>query len=215
MLVAGVDEAGRGCVIGPLVIAGVLMKEENLPRLAQLGVKDSKLLSPKKREALAAEIARLAEKYLIMKLLPKEIDCVVESARKLHKLNRLEAQTMTQAIFPAYKGNAQIGVVFYSAPNGYSGKLHTLTSLDMKGSVRRVSVFSHSETPAYVGALNDGRYLRQFEGVALTDRLSFLIGRKAESRGDIQAMTGATDTSKPIALAVSEARKLFVELYGA
>ena len=126
-----------------------------------------------------------------------------------------KAQTMTQAIFPAYKGNAQIGVVFYSAPNGYSGKLHTLTSLDMKGSVRRVSVFSHSETPAYVGALNDGRYLRQFEGVALTDRLSFLIGRKAESRGDIQAMTGATDTSKPIALAVSEARKLFVEIYGA
>ena len=126
-----------------------------------------------------------------------------------------KAQTMTLAIFPAYKGNAQIGVVFYSAPKGYDGKIHTLTSLDMKGSVRRVSVFSHSETPAYVGALNDGRYLRQFEGVALTDKLSFLIGRKAESRGDIQAMTGATDTSKPIALAVSEARKLFVEIYGA
>jgi len=126
-----------------------------------------------------------------------------------------KAQNMTLAIFPAYKGNVQIGAVFYSAPNGYDGKIHILTSLDMKGSVRRVSVFSHSETPAYVGALNDGRYLKQFEGVALTDRLSFLIGRKAESRGDIQAMTGATDTSKPIALAVSEARKLFVEIYGA
>ncbi|MBM4400518.1 MAG: ribonuclease HII [Crenarchaeota archaeon] len=97
-MVAGVDEAGRGCVIGPLVIAGVLMKEENLPLLAQLGVKDSKLLSPRKREALAAEIARLAEKYLIVKLSPKEIDRAVESKRKLHKLNRLEAQTMTQII---------------------------------------------------------------------------------------------------------------------
>jgi ribonuclease HII len=98
MLVAGVDEAGRGCVIGPLVIAGFLMKEENLPLLAQLGVKDSKLLSPKKREALAAEIARLAEKHLIVKLAPKEIDRAVESKRKLHKLNRLEAQTMAQVI---------------------------------------------------------------------------------------------------------------------
>jgi len=98
MLVAGVDEAGRGCVIGPLVIAGFLMKEENLPLLAQLGVKDSKLLSPKKREALAAEIARLAEKHLIVKLAPKEIDRAVESKRKLHKLNRLEAQAMAQII---------------------------------------------------------------------------------------------------------------------
>jgi ribonuclease HII len=98
MLVAGVDEAGRGCVIGPLVIVGFLMKEENLPLLVQLGVKDSKLLSPKKREALAAEIACLAEKHLIVKLAPKEIDRAVESKRKLHKLNRLEAQTMAQII---------------------------------------------------------------------------------------------------------------------
>ena len=98
MLIAGVDEAGRGCVIGPLVIAGFLIKEENLPVLVQLGVKDSKLLSPKKREALSSEIIRVAEKHHVMKLAPKEIDCVVESKRKLHKLNRLEAQTMAQII---------------------------------------------------------------------------------------------------------------------
>jgi len=97
-LIAGVDEAGRGCVIGPLVIAGVLMKEKALPLLSQLGVKDSKLLSPKKRATLSKEIARLAEKHVIVKLLPKEIDPAVESNRKLHKLNRLEAQTMAQII---------------------------------------------------------------------------------------------------------------------
>lgn len=98
MLVAGVDEAGRGCVIGPLVIAGVLITEENLHLLSQLGVKDSKLLSPKKREALFTEIARLAKKHHVVKLLPKEIDRAVESKRRLHKLNRLEAQTMAQII---------------------------------------------------------------------------------------------------------------------
>jgi len=98
MLIAGVDEAGRGCVIGPLVIAGFLIKEENLPVLARLGVKDSKLLSPRKREALSTEILRVAEKHYVVKLAPKEIDSVVESSRKLHKLNRLEAQTMAQII---------------------------------------------------------------------------------------------------------------------
>ena len=98
MLVAGVDEAGRGCIIGPLVVAGVLVKKENLQVLRQLGVKDSKLLSPKKRKALFNEISRVAEKHHVVKLLPSEIDHAVECKRKLHKLNRLEAQTMTQII---------------------------------------------------------------------------------------------------------------------
>ena len=98
MLIAGIDEAGRGCIIGPLVVAGVLIKEENLPALKQLGVKDSKLLSPKKRESLAPEILRLAEQYFIVKLSPEEIDSVVESGRKLHKLNRLEAEAMARVI---------------------------------------------------------------------------------------------------------------------
>ncbi len=98
MLVAGVDDAGRGSVIGPLVIAGVLMKEEDLPKLTQLGVKDSKLLSPNRRETLAAEIKQIAQKYTVIKLSPEEIDKVVQTGRKLHRLNRLEAQTMAKII---------------------------------------------------------------------------------------------------------------------
>lgn len=97
-MIAGIDEAGRGCVIGPLVVAGVLVKQENLPALMQLGVKDSKLLTAKKREALAPEIARLAEKHVLLKLSPAEIDRAVRSGRKLHKLNRLEAETMAKIV---------------------------------------------------------------------------------------------------------------------
>ena len=98
MLVAGIDEAGRGCVIGPLVVAGVLAKEENLSALAALGVKDSKLLTAKKREAFIPDIIRLAEKHVIFRVAPQEIDRSVESQRRLHKLNRLEAETMAQII---------------------------------------------------------------------------------------------------------------------
>ncbi len=98
MLIAGIDEAGRGCVIGPLVIAGILIKQENIPALTQLGVKDSKLLTAKKREALIPEITHLSEKTEIIKLSPQQIDRAVESHRKLHKLNRLEAETMAQIV---------------------------------------------------------------------------------------------------------------------
>jgi ribonuclease HII len=98
MLIAGVDEAGRGCVIGPLVVAGVAVQSEQLPLLTQLGVKDSKLLTPKKREALYEEITKLTQAYKVIKVMPDVIDKVVECSRRLHKLNRLEAQTMAQII---------------------------------------------------------------------------------------------------------------------
>ena len=98
MLVAGIDEAGRGCVVGPLVVAGVMVKEENLAALVALGVKDSKLLTAKKREALLPEILRIAKKYIVLKVTPREIDKAVESQRKLHKLNRLEAENMGKIV---------------------------------------------------------------------------------------------------------------------
>jgi ribonuclease HII len=98
MLVSGVDEAGRGPVIGPLVIAGVSIDENELPKLVELGVKDSKLLSPQRREALASQIKELALIHHTVWLSPAEIDRVVESKRRLHKLNRLEAQAMAKVI---------------------------------------------------------------------------------------------------------------------
>jgi ribonuclease HII len=98
MLVAGVDDAGRGSAIGPLVIAGVMMEEGELPKLIALGVKDSKLLSPHKREVLAPEIRQIAKNCEVVKLSPRQIDDVVLNGRKLRRLNWLEAQTMAKVI---------------------------------------------------------------------------------------------------------------------
>lgn len=98
MLVAGVDEAGRGCVVGPLVVVGIAVKTDNLQLLNDLGVKDSKLLTAKKREKLYPEIMKITEKHHIIKLPPAQIDKVVRSSRTLHKLNRLEAQTMAKIV---------------------------------------------------------------------------------------------------------------------
>jgi ribonuclease HII len=98
MLIAGVDDAGRGSVIGPLVIAGVMAKEEQLSKLAEIGVKDSKLLTPHRREVLAPEIRQIAVDYAIEKQTPRQIDDIVLNGRKLHKLNWLEAQTMARVI---------------------------------------------------------------------------------------------------------------------
>ena len=44
MLLCGIEEARRGPVLGPMVMCGALIEEENLPKLVALKPKDSKLM---------------------------------------------------------------------------------------------------------------------------------------------------------------------------
>ncbi|MBR9692216.1 ribonuclease HII, partial [Candidatus Woesearchaeota archaeon] len=73
-LICGIEEAGRGPVIGPMVMCGVVMEETNLPKLDKLGVKDSKLLTPKQREALFEKIKKTVKAYEILTIYPEEVD---------------------------------------------------------------------------------------------------------------------------------------------
>ncbi len=98
MNVAGVDEAGRGCVIGPLVIAGATFSFENIPKLIDLGVKDSKKLTPRKRNSIINEIKSLALDIRLFEIQPCSIDVVVNKGVKLKKLNYLEAVAMAAVI---------------------------------------------------------------------------------------------------------------------
>ncbi|MEM1514740.1 MAG: ribonuclease HII [Candidatus Bathyarchaeia archaeon] len=98
MLTCGIDDAGRGPVIGPLVIAGILVNESGLQDLIRLGVKDSKLLSPRKRNELAVQILNIVKKYSIVKVQPWEIDEVVKKGARFNRLNRLEARIMARII---------------------------------------------------------------------------------------------------------------------
>ena len=72
--VLGIDEAGRGCVIGPLVIAGVLISQENLEKLSTLGVRDSKRLSRSRRALLAPQIERFAQNIRVLEIEPSKLD---------------------------------------------------------------------------------------------------------------------------------------------
>lgn len=95
-LLGGIEDAGRGPVIGPMVIAGVVVDESDVEKLRDIGVKDSKLLTPKKREELFEKIKKLAKDYKIIIIEPKEIDEAVESIES--NLNKLEGEKMTEAI---------------------------------------------------------------------------------------------------------------------
>ena len=94
MKICGVDDAGRGSMIGPMVIAGISIEKKNIPKLRKLGVRDSKKLSPKKRELLYKQIVKLVDDYHVIRIPPRTIDKYVFE----HNLNHLEAKKMAEVI---------------------------------------------------------------------------------------------------------------------
>lgn len=90
MLIAGVDEAGRGAIIGPLVIAGVSIDAGKEEALRKLGVKDSKLLSPKRRENLAEKIEEIAKDIIVIKVAACRIDRYRKDGVNLNKIEAIK-----------------------------------------------------------------------------------------------------------------------------
>ena len=96
--IAGLDDSGRGPVLGPLVIAGLLIDQGKAEALKQLGVRDSKKLSPSRRRALHDKIIEVADSYEIVLIEPKRIDEYVNRQRKFQGLNLLEAEVMAEIV---------------------------------------------------------------------------------------------------------------------
>ncbi len=91
-LAGGIDEAGRGCVVGPLVVAGVSADRGGIEELKEMGVRDSKRLSPRRREALYPGILKTCARVYWVHIETHEIDRVVYAGKKYRRLNYLEAQ---------------------------------------------------------------------------------------------------------------------------
>ena len=87
MLIAGIDEAGRGPCLGPMVLAIATIEKKDEDKLLDIGVKDSKLLSPVERTRQFKELKKVIKEFKFVSISAKEIDFL--RARK--SLNEIEA----------------------------------------------------------------------------------------------------------------------------
>ncbi|NIP40469.1 MAG: ribonuclease HII [Candidatus Aenigmarchaeota archaeon] len=99
-IVCGVDESGRGAVLGPLVLAGVSIHEKDLPKLKKLGVRDSKELTPGQRERLGRKIEKIAKDIIVLKVGPCRIDEYRRQGVNLNKLEALKMKTIIECLDP-------------------------------------------------------------------------------------------------------------------
>ncbi|MCX6767126.1 MAG: ribonuclease HII [Candidatus Micrarchaeota archaeon] len=117
MIVVGADEAGRGCVLGPLVICAYSCDEKMEKELKRIGVRDSKLLSPGAREKLFPEIARRGKHEL-------EIVSAEELTKLMSKkvsLNEIEAIKIADAL-KRLKKKARFEKVIVDSPDPVASK---------------------------------------------------------------------------------------------
>lgn len=90
MDILGIDEAGRGSVLGPMVIAGVIVPEKMEKVLERMGVKDSKRLTPNRRTILSRKLKKMFD-YEIVVITAREID---EMRADGINLNEIEKNAM-------------------------------------------------------------------------------------------------------------------------
>jgi ribonuclease HII len=89
-LILGIDDAGRGPVIGPMVLAGVLIQKEDEALLKEWGAKDSKLLNAEKREEIAKKIKQKFRFHAELTT-ADEIDSRIKVGTNLNSIEAIKA----------------------------------------------------------------------------------------------------------------------------
>jgi len=126
MLSLGIDEAGRGCIIGNMFIAGVVCDERNLNKLKALGVRDSKMLTRKQRRRLFNIIVKVIPKYYVIEVTPTEIDRENLNLLVYNVISRIISQALQE--FPIER-------IYIDQVGAREKLLHVVRSTGFKGEV--------------------------------------------------------------------------------
>lgn len=131
-LFIGIDDAGRGPVIGPMILAGVLANEKQIEEMKKLGVKDSKMLSSERREILEKKIKEIATSFYVVKTMPSEINTLMENGTNL---NKIEAIKSAEIINKLASGEEEV-IIDCPSPNKEAWKNFLMVFLKKEVKVR-------------------------------------------------------------------------------
>ena len=134
IIIGGGDEAGRGAVLGPLVVSIVCIGSAKEKRLRDIGVRDSKMLTGKKREFLYEEIRSLASEVAYRSITNEEINAAMRSNISLNELEALHFAKLVDSL------NTDIKKLYIDSPDVIQGRFGTRIGLFAKKTVASVGV---------------------------------------------------------------------------
>ncbi len=167
---AGVDDVGRGTVIDPMVMALVEADERDFPILQKLGIRDSKKLTPSKRNEIYHEIMKLKNRILIAKVPPRIIDEWVLGGAGL---NALEAYLISQLI---NKYNVCSDIIFLDAPSNAKSFKNYLVKYGVNGKKLVADVHAEEKWIVVAAASIIAKVTRDREIDKIRNMVGFDIG---------------------------------------
>ncbi len=111
MLTLGIDDAGRGPLIGPMILAGVLVDSDQEKALKKAHIRDSKIVSQNERVRLADFIRDNCIAFHIVKTYPDEIDSSLASGTNLNTLEAMKTAAVINAVNTTSFWNKKIKVI--------------------------------------------------------------------------------------------------------
>lgn len=187
LIVAGVDESGRGCLAGPVVAAAVIFKDTEV---ADIGINDSKMLTPKKREELYHIIKKHALTYSVAFIDNRKIDEINILNATFEAMNKSVAGLKVEPEHLLIDGNRFRGSYLpYSTVVGGDGISISIAAASILAKVERDRYMvnkAHKKWPQYLFDKNKGYGTKKhFEiltehGYCPIHRLSFL--KKGKSK---------------------------------
>ena len=143
------------------------------------------------------------------KIAQNEVDKLNNSLKEV-----LPAQTYEQrvteggTVYIAKNGDKVQGYCVSCTVSGYGGDINVLVGLDTEYKVTKISILSHGETPGLGANATNDKFKKQFEGKAAG---TLSAEKNASGKNEIQAISGATITSKAVTKAVNDARNCVKE----
>ena len=122
MMMCGVDEAGRGPMLGPLVVGAVWCDDETV--LKGIGVKDSKKLTPSARDRMYDEIAASVPHWCTVPISAEQID----ERMKTQSLNMIELDVFVEAV-----GRYPSDVIYADCPDVDTDRFANIMKVKLNG----------------------------------------------------------------------------------
>ncbi len=127
-----------------------------------------------------------------------------EKSRSILEQGGLTVPETVVSLYPGMKGGAFAGCAVQVAPKGYGGAISMIVGVGADGAISGVIIISQNETPGLGTKAAEPAFLKQYNAVADPAGLQ-VVKRVATTRGEIEALTGATVTSRAVTRGVTDA----------
>jgi electron transport complex protein RnfG len=134
-----------------------------------------------------------------------------EAVDPIKQAGEWSADNKPYEYYLATSSGTPVAYIASTAGKGYSSYIKMLVSLGPDLKIRDVKILGHEETPGLGDQVEDRSFLDQFKGKTLSQ----IVLIKGETKENIQAVSGATYSSRGVTKGVKEAVQQLVDKYGA